>query len=151
MKNIMKQFSTTQKEFINNFIEKISSSKLKSFPDDFIDDFKSEEKILNEKTYILGEEFFGYFEVHTADGKISEQLPSLYMAKYIAYASTKKRNSIPIPVDERIVSGMVHQYETHIDSIIKEAVEDYKKSFPEEKMNNLIISEILQRLNLVRY
>ena len=63
----------------------------------------------------------------------------------------KKTAEIIIPSSEEEIKQAVLQYEKYLDSIMKEIVSLYKKTFPEGKNSLFVMNEILMILNLVRY
>ncbi|MFA4923150.1 MAG: hypothetical protein WC557_03035, partial [Ignavibacteriaceae bacterium] len=103
------------------------------------------------KILIMGEEFFGSYEILSADRKVVFQASTYSEAKYLIYASRKKTAEITIPVNEEEIKQAVLQYEKYLDSIMKELVSLYKKTFPEGKNSLFVMNEILMILNLVRY
>lgn len=140
----------TIKEFVECWKTKIVSEGIKIFPDDFLDNVDTHQKIIPAKTLILGSELFGTFEVITIDGEIITQAEDLIEAKYYVYASQQRKSEMKFPVDKKNISSVVKKYELYIDKIITEITKDFRKSFPDTKETNTI-SEILKALNLVRY
>jgi len=126
----------TDKEFINKWTSTLS---------------EVEEITLPGKTLVIGEEFFGDFEVLTADGNAIMQVSSQNKAKYLVYASRFKLTSVKIPTDEMQLKSVITKYESCLDAIIKEIEADYKKIFPGEKRSNNFVNEIFRILNLNRY
>lgn len=141
----------TDKEFINKWTSTLSENGLKNFPADFLENEKVEEITLPGKTLVIGEEFFGDFEVLTADGNAIMQVSSQNKAKYLVYASRFKLTSVKIPTDEMQLKSVITKYESCLDAIIKEIEADYKKIFPGEKRSNNFVNEIFRILNLNRY
>jgi hypothetical protein len=141
----------TEKEFISKWTASLSENGIKAFPEDFKDNKSSEEIKLPGKTLVIGEEFFGNYEVLTIDGTAVLHAENQYKAKYIVYSSRKKNTSIKIPVKSEDIKIAVAKYENYLDSIIKEIEADYKKSFPGEKRNNDLTNEIFRVLSLNRY
>lgn len=140
-----------EKIFISSWISRISSDGIKIFPSDFL----SEKIICNEitlpgKTLLIGEEFFGHYEIITADGDSVIRTDSYLKAKYILYANRNTPEKIFMPGNEDEVKRTVRSYELYLDSLIKEIETDYKKNFPGEKNSKTVVSEIFRQLNLVR-
>lgn len=140
-----------EKEFISKWTSFITENGVKKFPTDFLTGEVIEEINLPVKTLVIGQEFFGNYEVLTVDGTAVLQAESLYKAKYITYASRAKTGSVKIPRSEDQIKATVIQYESYLDSIIKEIELDYKKSFPGDKRSNSLTNEIFRVLNLNRY
>ena len=58
-----------EKEFIQSWVLKLKEEKFKSFPDDFTIDTEYETILLPEKRILIGQEFFGEYEIIDAEGK----------------------------------------------------------------------------------
>jgi hypothetical protein len=141
----------TEKEFISGWTKKIGKEGIKKFPDDFIVNKDLEEIELPGKTLILGEEFFGSYEILTIDGNPFLQLKSHTKAKYIIYSNRLKPKTIKIPLSEFEINSAVSNYEDYLDSILKEIKQDYTKNFPDGKNSIASANEIFKILNLTRY
>ena len=141
----------TEKEFITKTVETLTKKGIKIFPDEFISSFGMKTLSVPAKILIMGEEFFGSYEILSADHKVVHQASTYNEAKYLIYASRKKAAEISIPVNEEEIKQAVLQYEKYLDSIMKEIVSLYKKTFPEGKNSLFVMNEILMILNLVRY
>ncbi|MDP3148008.1 MAG: hypothetical protein Q8N83_02645 [Ignavibacteria bacterium] len=124
---------------------------IKIFPDEFLSSGETKTISVPAKILIMGEEFFGSYEILSADRKVVYQASTYSEAKYLIYASRKKTAEIIIPSSEEEIKQAVLQYEKYLDSIMKEIVSLYKKTFPEEKNSLFVMNEILMILNLVRY
>lgn len=140
----------TKKEFVEYWKTKLISEGIKTFPDDFLENVETLQKIIPAKTLILGSELFGTFEVITIDGEIITQAKDYTEAKYYVYSSQQRKSEIKLPVDRNRIPLVVKKYEQYIDKIITEITKDFKKSFPDTKETNPV-TEILKALNLVRY
>lgn len=140
-----------EKEFISKWTSSIKENGIKKFPKDFLADEATEEINIPPKTLVIGQEFFGSYEVLTVDGTAVLQAESLYKAKYITYSSRAKVGSVKIPRDIDQIKKSVMKYESYLDSIIKEIESDYKYAFPGEKRSNALTNEIFRVLNLNRY
>ena len=140
-----------EKEFISRWTVSLSENGIKAFPEDFLENMTTEEIKLPGKTLVIGEEFFGNYEILTVDGTAVLQAESQYKAKYIVYSNRKKNTSVKIPVRSEDIKTAVAKYENYLDSIIKEIEADYKKSFPGEKRSNDLTNEIFRVLSLNRY
>ena len=141
----------TEKEFITKTVETLTKKGIKNFPDEFVTSSGMKAISVPAKILIMGEEFFGSYEILSADRKIVHQASTYNEAKYLIYASRKKAAEISIPVNEKEIKQSVLQYEKYLDSIMKEIVSLYKKTFPEGKNSLFVMNEILMILNLVRY
>lgn len=140
-----------EKEFISKWTSSLTENGIKKFPEDFLTHEESDEIVLPGKTLVTGQNFFGSYEVLTADGAAVLQAESQHKAKYIVYSSRSKKTLLKVPRDENHIKSVVSQYENYLDSMIKEIELDYKKSFPGEKRSNAIVNEIFRVLNLNRY
>jgi len=141
----------TEKEFISKWTDSLSNSGIRKFPDDFLTDGEFENIKLPGKQLVIGEEFFGNFEVLTIDGAAFLQADSQSKAKYIVYSSRNKITELKIPKSPDEMKSIVSKYENYLDSIIKDIESDYKKTFPGEKRSNAMVNEIFRVLNLNRY
>ncbi|MDO8549836.1 MAG: hypothetical protein Q7S39_06775 [Ignavibacteria bacterium] len=139
------------KEFISSWVSKLASDGIKIFPADFISlDNNYTEFRLPEKTLLIGEEFFGKYEIITADGNPVLHVNHYLEAKYILYANRNTPGLVLVPSDEFELKKAIQMYESYLDSIIKDIEINYKKTFPEEKNSKSIVNEIFRQLNLVR-
>ena len=141
----------TEKDFISKWTNSLSGAGIKKFPDEFLSGSDFEQINLPGKQLVIGEEFFGNFEVLSIDGTAILQADSQNKAKYIVYSSRNKITTLKIPVTGEEIKLVVGKYESYLDSIIKEIEADYKKSFPGEKRSNALVNEIFRVLNLNRY
>lgn len=141
----------TEKEFITKTVETLTKKGIKTFPDEFISSLEVKTISVPAKILIMGEEFFGSYEILSADRKVVHQASTYNEAKYLIYASRKKVTEINIPANEEEIKQSVLQYEKYLDSIMKEIVSLYKRTFPEGKNSLHMMNEILLILNLVRY
>ncbi len=141
----------TEKEFISEWINKISKEQTKKFPDDFINFKNANEIELPKKTLVIGQQFFGSFEVITVNGTLVLHAESHDKAKYIIYANKEKPAKIKIPQEESEIKKAVSEYEKYLDSIIKQIETDYKKKFPGMKNSAGVVNEIFRVSNFTRY
>ncbi len=157
----------TEKEFIQNFINEFQSTnidlstkdKVKKFPDDFIEGIECKVIHISNKIFIIGDNFFGKYEIVSVDGNSVINLPTYEEAKYIVYASRNKIDKVLIPKDYQEMKSVLTNYEKYIDSIILKISTEYNKHFSkingtsrsiDDNLNN-IVNNILRILNLVRY
>jgi hypothetical protein len=141
----------TRKKFVQKWTAELTGEGIKSFPSDFTQVNEFEEIEVPGKTLVIGEEFFGHFEVLTVDGAQIYQAQSHPEAKFIIYSNRSKPGSLKLPRDKNEIKRAITAYENYLDGIIKRVDSDYKKSFPGEKENSAAINEIFKMLNLTRY
>jgi len=141
----------TEKEFIAKAVEVLNKKGIKIFPDEFLSSPAMRNISVPSKTLIMGEEFFGSYEILSADRKVIYQASTYSEAKYLIYASRKKSSTIAIPLSEPEIHQSILHYEKYLDSIMKEIVSLYKKNIPDGKNSLFVMNEILMILNLVRY
>lgn len=141
----------TEKDFISSWTEKLKSEVIKSFPDDFIQVKEYDEEILPGKTLVIGQEFFGSYEILSIDGSLVFQAPNYAKAKFIIYSNRQKPSIVKIPKKDTDIKTSINKYEEYLDSILKRIEIDYKKNFPGSKNSNEVINNILRILNLIRY
>lgn len=139
-----------EKKFITTAASKLASDGIKNFPRDFTEIKEYTELKLPGKTLLIGEEFFGKYEIHTTEGDSAFHADSYLHAKYILYANRDTPQIIYLPSDESELKSGVQEYESYLDQIIKDIEEEYKNAFPEEKNSKNVVNEIFKLLNLVR-
>ena len=140
-----------EKEFINKWKSEISKERLKVFPDDFLVNETCIEFELKEKSLIIGDEFFGKYEVLDIGGNIFLQVDNYHQAKYLVYASRKKINKVRIPNNFLELKSVLTEYEKYLDSILIKIQSDYKKTFKSNANLHSITNEVFHSLNLTRY
>lgn len=140
-----------EKEFISRWVEKLSKSALKNYPEDFLGENKVSKLKLPGTSLTLGEELFGNIEIVDTRGNSVLMVNSMSKAKHILYGNKNKPAFISIPEDEKQVVETVKSYEKYLDGILKEIEADFKKNFPETKSFPNVSSEIFNLLNLKRY
>lgn len=141
----------TEKEFISGWISKLTAAGIKEFPGDFISSEETNVITLPGKTLILGEEFFGSFEILAVDGSSIYRAENYNEAKYIIYANRNRPKALSVPVSHDAISEVIVIYEKYLDSIIKEIDKNYKIEFPSGNNVNGVVNDIMRVLNLVRY
>ena len=141
----------TRKEFVQKWTAELSGEGIKNFPSDFIQLKEFEEIKVPGKTLVIGEEFFGNFEVLTVDGTQVYRAESHPEAKFIIYSNRSNPGSVKIPKDKKQIKPALTGYESYIDGIIKKIDSDYRKNFPGRKENATAVNEIFKMLNLTRY
>ena len=141
----------TEKEFISSWTSRIYSEGIKTFPDDFIQLNEFDEADLPGKALVIGQEFFGSYEVLNIDGSLILRAENYSKAKFIIYSNRQKPKKIKIPKEEKTLKAVVSGYEEYLDSIIKRIESDFKKNFPGSKSFGEVNNNILRILNLTRY
>jgi hypothetical protein len=140
----------SEKEFVSSSASKVASNGIKNFPHDFIQLKEQIELKLPGKTLLIGREFFGKYEIHTADGNSILHAESYLQAKYILYSNKETPHIMHLPINDTELKMGVQKYESYLDQIIKDIEADYKKSFPEQKNSKSVVNEVFKLLNLVR-
>ena len=140
-----------EKLFIESWLNKIQSSGIKQFPLHFIDLSLLNAISIPKKTLVIGQEFFGAYEIITTDGESVYHAVNYEEAKFIVYSS-KERNGITyLPKDKSKIKTLVDSYNNYLDNLLNQIKKDYKKSFQDGKNVLLVSNEIFQKLNLIRY
>lgn len=140
-----------EKLFIENWIDKIQSSGIKQFPLHFIDKTQLDIISIPIKTLVIGQEFFGVYEIITTDGESVYQAANYDEAKFLVYSSKARNGNTYLPKDRSIIKTLVDSYNKYLDDLINQIKKDYKKNFPEGKNIHAVSNEIFQKLNLIRY
>lgn len=139
----------TEKEFAHIWIESIKS-KLKSFPEDFINGSQCEEIILPGKVLFLPPPFFQSYQITNEVGDTVISTDDHFKAKYILYANRNKPLHVKVPVEQFKIYEAVRDYEKHIDSFLKEMEKEFKQLFPNSKGFKRISIQVFSTLNLAR-
>jgi len=137
-------------DFIFSKSKELSLSGIKNFPIDFIKTKKMSEVDVPDKMLVLGKEFFGSFEVSSPTGDFIMTFTNEYEAKYIVYASRKRKNKIKIPVDLTSTKKCVEDYENYLDQLLREIENDFRKKIKHGKNFTSVSSQIFKKLNLTR-
>ncbi|MHB8579026.1 MAG: hypothetical protein ACYDA4_04090 [Ignavibacteriaceae bacterium] len=140
-----------EKKFITEWVTKLSEEGLKEFPGDFLKTDEVKTINLPEKTLVVGQEFFGSFEILTTDGKSVHHAPDYIEAKYFIYANRTKPKEILLPAKKEKILETITLYQEYLDTLIRHIESDYKKSFPNTKNSSYVVNEIFRHLNLVRH
>lgn len=140
----------TEKEFASDWIKKLMSGMLKSFPENFMDSVEVKDFNLPGIDLILGEELFGNYDLLDTRRNSVLMVDDYYTAKYIIYSNRNKPSRISIPVNADEIPGIVKAYEAHLDSLLKTIEVDYSKVFPKAKNHHGTINEIFHHLNIKR-
>ena len=139
----------TLKEFTAGMIKTLTAGGIKIFPDDFLSSIKTTPLNLPAESLIIGNEFFGSYEVMTASGNIFCHTDTLIRAKYIVYAGRKNKDC-HIPEDEKEIEATVRNYEKYLDDIMRKISGEYKIQIPEGKETTSAVKDVFRILNLIR-
>jgi hypothetical protein len=140
----------TSKEFISKKVRDFSSKGLKIFPDDFYMPGEATSVVLPSETLIIGNEFFGTYEVLTINGNSFCYADSLSRAKYLVYSARQKNRDIRIPLNEKDIDVSLKSYEKYLDSLIRQIEKEYKAEFSDGKEVHSVVNKIFRMLNLTR-
>ncbi len=140
-----------EKSFIDSWLNKIQSTGIKRFPLDFVDDTQLDVISIPIKTLVIGQEFFGDYEIITTDGESVFHASSYDEAKFIVYSSKERNGKTYLPKDKSKIKPIVDSYNNYLDHYLKQINKDYKKYFPDGKNVNAVSNEIFHKLNLIRY
>lgn len=140
-----------EKDFIENTFTKILSSNLRKFPADFLEPDLLINIPVPVKTLVLGNEFFGKFEIITTDGEQVYQADTLNEAKFFIYSSAERNGSACLPKDKDRINKAIEEYHKYLDNILRMIKSEYKMAFPEGKDILSVSNKILQKLNIIRY
>jgi len=137
--------------FIESWLSKIQSFGIRQFPLDFIDESQLKNISIPVKTLVIGQEFFGAYEIITTDGESVYHASNYDEAKFIVYSSKERNGKTYIPKDISMIKTLVDSYNNYLDDILTQIKNDYKKNFKDGKNVNAVSNEILKKLNLIRY
>jgi hypothetical protein len=140
-----------EKSFIENWLNNVQSSGIKQFPLHFIDVLQLDIISIPIKTLVIGQEFFGAYEIITTDGESVYQAANYDEAKFVVYSSKARNGFTYIPKDRLQIKTLVDSYNYYLDDLLNQIKKDYKKNFPDGKNILAILNEIFQKLNLIRY
>ena len=140
----------TSKGFISKKVRDISSEGIKNFPDDFCISVETASVTLPSESLIIGNEFFGTFEVLAINGSSFCHADSLTKAKYLVYSARHKNRDIRIPINEKDIEAILNSYEKYLDSLIRQIEKEYNAEFAGDKEMHIVINKIFRMLNLTR-
>jgi len=140
-----------EKEFIEKIYNKILTSDLRKFPADFLDPNLLIKISVPVKTLVLGNEFFGKYEIITTEGSQVYQADTVNEAKFFIYSSAERNGSAYLPEDKSLINKTIEEYHQYLDNIIRLIRSEYKKAFPDGKDILSISNQIFQKLSIVRY
>ena len=138
------------KEFVSQYINNSSGKETKNFPDDFTELTDPKKLELPHKTIVLGNEFFGQFEITTTDGTPLLQASNIHEAKYIVYANRQRSGNVLIPKDSSEIKKAVEKYEEYLDSVLHDIEGSFLNEFPNSPELNQTTNEIFSKLGLIR-
>jgi hypothetical protein len=137
--------------FIENWISKVQSSGVRQFPLHFIDESQLDIVSIPIKTLVIGQEFFGAYEIITTDGESVYHANNYDEAKFIVYSSKERNGKSYLPKDRSMTKTLVDSYNNYLDDLLAQIKNDYKKNFKDGKNVNGVSNEIFKKLNLIRY
>ena len=140
----------TIKGFISQYLNNHVDKDVKNFPEDFAKLNDSKKLELPPKTIVLGNEFFGQYEIITTDDTPLLQAANIFEAKYIVYASRQRTGVILIPQNSTEIKEAVDHYEEYLDSILHDIEGSFLNEFPNSSELHKTTSEIFLKLGLVR-
>ncbi len=139
------------KNFIHKWIERLEAGELRNFPGDFTNETENKTEQMPGKILVLGPELFGAYELLDPEGNSQYQADNLLQAKFVLYSNRSKPEEIPIPLSLPVLEEAVKNYEKHLDGIVKQILEEYKKAFPNSTNHNEATNQIFSALKLQRY
>ena len=139
------------KLFIDHWVNKIQSDGIKKFPHHFIAEQNLQSHSIPAKTLVIGQEFFGSYEIITTDGEQVYQAQDHDEAKFFVYSSRERNGKAYLPKEKAQIKMIINLYHSYLDDLLNQIKKDYKRNFPDEKDLHSVTSEIFKRLNLIRY
>lgn len=140
-----------KKLFVDTWVNNVQKTGIKRFPSNFIDITQLEAISIPKKTLVIGQEFFGAYEILTTEGKLVYKVSTHDEAKFFVYSSRERNGKAYLPKDKTIIKNLVTEYNYYLDDMLHNIKRNYKKDFPEEKDVHSISNAIFQKLNLIRY
>lgn len=137
--------------FIENWLIKVQASEIQKFPHHFIDESQLDIVSIPIKTLVIGQEFFGAYEIITTEGESVFQANNYDEAKFIVYSSKERNGKSYIPKDRSMIKTLVDSYNNYLDDLLTQIKNDYKKIFKDGKNVHAVSNEIFKKLNLIRY
>lgn len=139
-----------EKNFISLWIKTLNDESIKNFPVDFSVACNCQNYNLPCKALLIGKEFFGEYELISAEGLEVLRVESYERAKFFIYANRSKPKILSVPIENSFLKDITTKYEKYLDSIIKRINQDYRNKFPTSKNFTEVINKIFNHLNLVR-
>lgn len=140
----------TVKEFVSQYVNSHTDKNIKKFPDDFIKLSDPKKLELPPKTSVLGNEFFGQFEILSTEGTPLLQASDIFEAKYIVYANKQRKGTILIPKISAEIKKVVELYEEYLDSVLHDIEGSFLNEFPNSPELHKTTNEIFLKLGLSR-
>ncbi len=140
-----------EKLFVEKWISKIQSAGIKQFPLHFIDFLQLQTISIPISTLVIGQEFFGAYEIITTSGDQVYQALTYDEAKFFVYSSKEKNGKAYLPKDKSLIKISVDAYNEYLDNLLEQIKKDYKNNFLDGKYLLTVSNEIFQKLNLIRY
>lgn len=140
-----------EKLFIEKWISKILSAGIKQFPLHFIDPLQLQTISIPISTLVIGQEFFGAYEIITTSGEQVYQALTYDEAKFFVYSSKGRNGKAYLPKDKSLIKISVDSYNGYLDNLLEQIKKDYKNNFLDGKYLLTVSNEIFQKLNLIRY
>lgn len=140
-----------EKTFIENCAKDFQTKGLKSFPLDFIDESQLNKISIPVKTLVIGQEFFGSYEIITTEGEVVYHVLNYWEAKFIVYSSKERNGTAYFPIDKSQTKFLVESYDQYLDSLLNEIKSQFKKEFSDLKNLHPVSNDIFKKLNLIRY
>jgi hypothetical protein len=140
-----------KKLFVDSWINKLQAAGIKQFPAHFIDPDQLKTISIPIKTLVIGQEFFGSYEIITTEGESVYQASNYDEAKFFVYGSRQRNGKTYFPKDLSMIKNLVNEYNSYLDDVLYQINKDYRKYFPNEKDSHIVSNEIFQKLNLIRY
>ena len=119
--------------FIENWLTKVQSSGIRKFPHHFIDESQLDNISIPIKTLVIGQEFFGAYEIITTDGESVYHASNYDEARFIVYSSKERNGKTFIPKDRSIIKSLIDSYNNYLDDLLAQIKNDYKKNFQDGK------------------
>jgi allantoicase len=79
-----------KKLFVDSWINKLQAAGIKKFPAHFIDPDQLKTITIPIKTLVIGQEFFGSYEIITTDGEPVYQAANYDEAKFFVYGARQR-------------------------------------------------------------
>lgn len=107
-----------EKNFISLWIKTLNDESIKNFPIDFFAVCNCKNYNLPGKALLIGKEFFGEYELISAEGLEVFWVDSYERAKFFIYANRSKPKTLSVPIENSFIKDMTTKYEKYLDSII---------------------------------
>ncbi len=99
------------------------------------------------KQLVLGDQFFGFYQINDFEGETYFTEENYYKAKYIVYGSKTKETYILMPKVDEEIKEVVKKYDKYLDEIIKKIKNDFIK---EKNKGDEVVRQIFTIMNLIR-